>query len=492
MPRASKEKAPRRDAWQSPELFRDLCENANEMVQSVSPEGRLLYVNRAWCDALGYSREEAAGLDVFAVIHPDSVDHCRRSMAEVFQGHPQGHLEFSFRAKDGRTVEVSGSARCWFEDGRPVATSGIFREVTEERRLRQEQARLFDLSLDLLCVAGTDGTFRQVNPAFERVLGYPEKELLSRPFLELVHPEDRAATVQELERLAAGDPVVDFRNRYLAHDGTVRWLAWRAAPLAGTDLVYAVARDVTEERRAQDMIERQAAELASSHAELEQFVYAASHDLRAPLRVAGNLAQWIEEDAPRDLPEKVRLHIAQLRERVRRLDVLIEDLLRYHRAGGAPPEPERVDTAALVRDLAALLAPPPGFTIVAGSGLPVLDTPRAPLELVLRNLVGNAIRHHDRPQGKVRVEARRGGEFHEFIVADDGPGIPAEHHERIFGMFQQLRPRDEVGGTGMGLALVKRIVEVHGGRVWIVSGPGRGAEFHFTWPARPATGSSGG
>lgn len=470
------------------EMFRDLCENAQDLVQSVSPEGRLIYVNRAWCEVLGHAADEAAGRDVFEFIHPDSVEHCRAAFGAMLRGEPRREVEFAFRARDGRRVEVAGSARCWFERGRPVATSGIFREVTAEKRLRHERERLFELSLDLLCVAGTDGFFKQVNPAFERVLGYRSEELLRRSFLDFVHPDDVPATVAEVERLAAGQPVVDFKNRYRTRDGSLRWLAWRAAPLPGTDLVYAVARDITEERRVAERMARQAEALARSNADLEQFVSAASHDLRAPLRAIGRLADWIEADLPEDAPAGVREHLARLRQRAQRMDALIEDLLRYHRAIGEAVAPERVDTAALVRDLAALLAPPAGFEVVAAPGLPVLETARAPLELALRNLIGNAVKHHDRPGGTVTVSARRRDGVHEFTVADDGPGVPAEHHERIFGLFQQLRPRDEVEGTGMGLALVRRTVELQGGRIRVESGPGRGAAFHFTWPERPPAG----
>jgi len=468
----------------APGLFRDLCENANDLIQSVSPEGRLLYVNRAWRETLGFGESEIAGLDVIDVVHPDSRDHCRAALREVMSGKTLGDLEFAFRTKDGRRVEVSGSARSWFENGQPLATSGIFRQVTAEKHLKEERDRLFELSLDLLCVAGTDGYFKQVNPAFERVLGYSREELLSRSFLDFVHPDDRARTLEAIAVLAQGHPVVDFKNRYRARDGSYHWLAWRSAPLSGTHVVYAVARDFTEERQAQEVIVRQAEALARSNADLEQFVYAASHDLRAPLRTIGQLADWIEEQVPGEGTEKIREYLALLRQRVGRMETLIGDLLEYHRAEHAATAPIRVDTTSLVRNLATLLAPPDEFRIHAEPGLPVFEAPRAPLELVLRNLISNAIKHHDRRDGRVSVSGRRLDGFYEFVVADDGPGIPRDHQERIFGMFQQLKPRDRLEGSGIGLALVRKIVVRHGGAIRVVS-DGRGAAFHFTWPAVP-------
>jgi PAS domain S-box-containing protein len=464
------------------DLFRDLCENATDLIQSVTPEGRFLYVNRAWLDTLGYGREEVDGLTVFDVIHPDSREHCERVMRDVMRGEQAMRIEAEFRAKDGRKIAVEGTAQCMFRDGNPVATSGIFRDVSDRARARDELDRLFNLSLDLLCIAGTDGYFKHINPAFERVLGYTRQELLSRSFIEFVHPDDRQGTLREVENLASGRLVVDFRNRYRARDGSFRWLAWRASPLADQGLIYAVARDVTDEKRMQELMARQSAELARSNADLEQFAYVASHDLRAPLRAIANLSEWIEEDMPAELPEKVKGHIEKLRRRVERMENLTEDLLRYSRVGHEPEEICHVDTAEMIRDLTSLLAPPDGFTVEVAPGMPVFETVKAPLEQVFRNLIGNAFKHHDRTAGTVVFACSDVDPWYEFSVRDDGPGIPEKHQETVFAMFRKLESRDRVEGTGIGLALVKRIVESHGGNVRLESKLGEGSTFRFSWP----------
>lgn len=465
-------------------FYRDLCENAHDLIQSVSPEGRVLYANRAWREALCVLPDELERLNIFDVIHPDSRDHCRVALGEVMEGRPLDDLAFAFQARDGRRVEVEGNARVRRDPAGDAYTCGIFREVTAQRWLEQELDRFFNLSLDLLCVAGTDGYFKQVNPAFERVLGYPRDELTRQSFLEFVHPEDKEETLRQVAQLAGGLPVVDFRNRYRARDGSWRWLAWRSAPLPERGLIYAVARDVTEQIRIEERMKRQAAELARSNADLEQFAYAASHDLRAPLRQIDTLAEWIEEELHDPAQRSLTEHIHTLRSRVKRLDALIADLLLYHRAGHAKETAEEVDVARMVHDLAALLGPPPTFRVEAGPGLPVFETARSPLELVLRNLIGNAIKHHDRADGRVTVSARETADGFEFAVADDGPGIPEDQREKVFAMFHTLRSRDEVEGTGIGLSLVRRLVERFGGRVWVDSEAARGACFRFTWPLR--------
>jgi PAS domain S-box-containing protein len=463
------------------EMFRELCENAQDLIQSVAADGRLLYVNQAWLDALGYRHENVTGKSVFDFIHPESLDHCQQSFAQVFGGRLLHNVEFSFRARNGRRVEVLGSAGARSVNGKVVSTSGIFHEITETKQHEMERQRLFELSLDLLCVAGLDGYFKQINPQFERALGYAREELLSRPFVDFVHPDDREKTILEVEKLNRGEPTVDFQNRYRASDGRYLWLSWRAAPMTGMGLVFAVARDITREKQTQELMVRQAEMLARSNADLEQFASTASHDLRAPLRGIDHLAEWIEEDMPADTPQKVRDHLQRLRRRVQRMDVLIEDLLRYYRSERLDDHVETVDAKALVEDVAQLVGPPSGFTIIARDDLPTFETAKAPLELVLRNLIANGVKHHDRGNGKVTVSAKKIDGGYEFTVEDDGPGIPPDHLERVFEMFSQLKPRDEVEGSGIGLALVRRIVERYRGRVSAES-DGRGTAFHFTWP----------
>jgi len=252
--------------------------------------------------------------------------------------------------------------------------------------------------------------------------------------------------------------------------------------------------DVTERKRAQaallelntsleQRIEERTLELARSNRELDQFAYIASHDLKAPLRAITNLAQWIQKDSADGLTPTSQEHLIKLRARVARMERLLEDLLTYSRVGRQRHQPEWVDTAMLIRGLRYILVAPPGFRIELQMPLPVLHTEQAPLEMILRNLIGNAIKHHDRPaEGVVEITATERGDWVEFAVKDNGPGIAPEHHERIFQIFQSLRPRDEVGGSGMGLAIAKKAVENHGGTLHVESQLGQGATFRFTWP----------
>ncbi len=345
----------------------------------------------------------------------------------------------------------------------------------------QDLRRLFELSLDLMCVAGFDGFFKRVNPAFEQLLGHSQEALLGSSFLEFVHVDDRERTLAEVEHLSRGSLTVDFENRYRTASGDYRWLAWRSTPVVEQGLIYAVARDITEQKRVQRLLTRQAQELRRSNADLARFAYVASHDLRAPLRSIVNLTRFVEEDLGEGLPEKTRAHLDELRRRALRMKALTDDLLVYSQAGGEG-EIAEVDTGKLVDDIAFLLDPAEGFTVETTGEMPVFETARGPLEQVLRNLIGNALEHHDRSEGRVTVSSRELGEFWELTVRDDGPGIPEDDQDRVFHAFERLGEIGEGGGTGMGLAIVQRIVTSFGGRIHLEPGGGRGATFRFSWP----------
>jgi two-component system CheB/CheR fusion protein len=273
----------------------------------------------------------------------------------------------------------------------------------------------------------------------------------------------------------------------------VRILPYRTAE-DSIDGIVLTFIDITARKQAEDAlrqlnmhlemrIEERTLELMRSNRELDQFAYVASHDLKAPLRAIHNLADWVMEDAAAVLPPSSKGHLDKLRSRASRMEKLLDDLLAYSRAGRHLHQPEWIDTEDLVRGIQLFLLLPAGFAIRMQPEMPKLFTERVPLETVLRNLIANAVKHHHQPQeGVVRIRAEDEGDKVAFSITDNGPGIASQHHERIFQLFQSLKPRDQVEGSGMGLAIVKKIVESQGGRIEIVSEQGQGATFRFTWP----------
>ncbi len=260
---------------------------------------------------------------------------------------------------------------------------------------------------------------------------------------------------------------------------------------------HALARQLEAERSLSDRLaaasaaaesalaERNAASAAleRSNRELNQFAYVASHDLKAPLRGIANLAQWVEEDLGAAMTERSREHIRVLLSRVRRMESLIDGILAYARAGRGAGQVEEIDVRQLLQEVRDLLAPPTGlFAVDLPGDLPRVAAVRAPFQQVWMNLLGNAFKHARREGAEVRIRAQDRGVQWEFSVADNGPGIAPQYHQRVFGIFQTLAARDKVEGTGIGLATVKKLVESEGGRVWVESQAGQGATFRFTWP----------
>ena len=216
--------------------------------------------------------------------------------------------------------------------------------------------------------------------------------------------------------------------------------------------------------------------------ELEQFAYVASHDLKAPLRGIANLAAWLQEDLEGKLTDATREQLELLRDRVKRMNALIEGLLDYSRIGRTDQFLEKVDVNGLLVEIVDSLSPPRAFRIDIAPDMPTLQTDRLQLSQVFANLISNSIKHHGGEKGNVWIKGTEKGDFYEFTVKDDGPGIAPEYHEKIFRMFQTLEAKDYDTDTGIGLALVRKIVQEHGGSIKLKSQQGKGAKFKFTWP----------
>jgi PAS domain S-box-containing protein len=347
-------------------------------------------------------------------------------------------------------------------------------------------ARLFAMSPDLLAAAGFDGMLKQFNDAWEQLLGWPRAELEAKPYLELVHPDDLDPTVAEIAKLAGGQTVTEYVCRVLTKDGAVRHIAWSGAP--GDEAFYIVGRDVTERLALEQELGRRAERLQATNAELQQFAYIASHDLSEPLRMVASYLNLLERRSGEALDEGGREFLGHARDGAQRMRALIDDLLLYSRVANEEARREQVDLRQVAAEVLEVLGPAiegEGAHVEVGS-LPTLEAePRQMLQL-LQNLVGNAIKFHAPDTAPtVRLSARRTQRACVVTVEDDGIGIPLADQERIFAMFTRLHGREQYAGTGIGLAICRRIAERHGGRIYVESEPGQGSAFHVLLPDTP-------
>jgi PAS domain S-box-containing protein len=359
-----------------------------------------------------------------------------------------------------------------------LAGISVTRELAARQRAEQELDRFFSLSLDLLCIATFDGRFIRLNPAWEKTLGYTLADLKAAPFLDFVHPEDRERTVTEMGRLVAGSNAVGFENRYRCKDGSYRWLLWMATPVPDRGLVYATARDITERKEAE-------VALRQANAELEAFSYSVSHDLRAPLRAIDGFARTLTLDAAPTLgPENLRL-LEVIRSSAKQMGQLIDDLLAFSRLSRKSLDAADVDLAALARAVVEEVRKAggrPGVEVVVAPLPPTRGDP-AMLHQALFNLVDNAMKFtRHQPAARIEIGTRAENGESIYYVRDNGAGFDMRYAAKLFGVFQRLHRTDEFEGTGVGLALVQRIVHRHGGRVWAEGAVDRGATFYFTLP----------
>ncbi len=319
-------------------------------------------------------------------------------------------------------------------------------------------------------------------------------------WLNAIHPEDKERTAIAWTESVRERRLHADEHRLRRFDGIYRYMRIRGVPLIGEDGAVrewvGIHTDIDERKRAEEALVQRAEEqvrlsknlsatavrLEERNRELEQFNYVVSHDLKAPLRAIGSLSEWIEEDLQYQLSDESRRNMNLLRARVYRLEALINGLLQYSRLGQTKMSFGLVPVAELLTQVIDRFGPPSGFTVTVEPSMPVLNTDRMLLGQVFTSLIDNAITHHDRLEGQVKITVSDEENFYKFAVSDDGPGIDERFYEKIFSIFQTLEPRDKRESTGIGLALVKRIIERQGGQSWVVSQLGEGSTFYFTWP----------
>jgi PAS domain S-box-containing protein len=360
------------------------------------------------------------------------------------------------------------------------------RRAPQDPRVSRESAeelmqRIVEAAPCGMVMIDAEGSIVLVNPQAESMFGYARAELLGNS-LEMLLPERFRAGHEGHRRHFAGAP--SMRQMGVGRDLTARRkdgsefpVEVELSPVPGDEdaLVLAAVTDITR-RKAMQL------ELRQANANLEEFTYAVSHDLKSPLRGISDLVEWIVEDLGGAEPQEVSRNLGRIRDRIHRLEMVIDDLLAYARAGTAFTDAVHVDLEDLLAGVLELLPRPAGFIVSLQIKARPFVTNKAPLESVLRNLINNAIKHHDLPTGCITIAVADVGRYCVFTVTDDGPGIPLASQDRVFRIFQTLatETRDH---SGIGLALSKRLVEAHGGWIKLDSKTGvRGTAFHVWWP----------
>ena len=359
--------------------------------------------------------------------------------------------------------------------------------ATYSRADEQQMAAIIESTDDAVLTKSLDGTIRSWNPGAERLLGYRAEEVIGGPIARLIPRELLDQETMIIDRLRRGERVAHFETVRRRKDGHQIDVSLTISPIRNQDGIVVgaskIMRDISARKRAETELLRSNLELQRINTELDEFVYTASHDLRSPLTNIAAVAQWILDDDA-TLSEKTQARLRVIQGRIERMKKLLSDIRDYARCGeymlGEP-----ITAMQLLNDAIDGLNVPQGFSVRGDAELDKWQTQRVPLGQILHNLIDNAIKHHDRDHGTIVVSVDRNGPLLRFAVTDDGPGIPPEYREEIFGMFKTLKPKDQVEGSGMGLALVRKIVTRMGGACGVEAANGRGATFWFDWPSVP-------
>lgn len=465
-----------------------LLDAAPNAMLIVDAAGRIRYGNRLAEQVFGYGREELLGLAIEDLLSPWD------AQASLTLRQPASGLRVAGMRKDGNEVTLELDLS-WLETEDGSMTMAAVRDIGGRERLREERwnaethlEHIIDSINDVVWSISPSGDqVLFVNSAWERVFGHSHLEAQSNPGLwrQTIHPDDRALAAEALATLLSQDQL-DLEYRIVRPDGEVRWISDHATvqrDVQGTPIrIDGIGRDVTRHKQS---MEQQAAlmhELKIANEELKNFAYAVSHDLKAPLRAIGSLAEWIATDYADKFDEEGQGHLRLLVGRVCRMNALIDGILEYSRVGRTDEKCTEVALDRLLHEAIDLLAPPAHIRIQVETPMPALQVNPTRMQQVFQNLLSNAIKYNDKPQGDVRVGCIAEKKHWKFYVRDNGSGIEQRHFERIFLLFQTLMPRDRVESTGVGLALVKKIVELYDGSVWLESTVGEGSTFYFTLP----------
>ncbi len=462
----------------------------------IRQDGRFIDLNEVFCRSVGYSREELLSMSVHdidpnypAEVWPEFWKTLKRAGSLTY--------ESCYRTKGGRVFPVEISSNFLEYKGKEYHCSFV-RDITSRRRaeegLRASEERyrtLVETVPDVIFSLSVDGSVTSLNPAFEKITGWSRAEWIGKAFHTILHPADRAHATGYFVNGLSGKISPIFEARVLSKSGDYLTGEFIGAPHIKDGTVIEVigfAREITDHKRAEEALKAKTQELARSNKDLEQFAYVASHDLQEPLRMVRSYVQLLARRYKSRLDSDADDFIHFAEDGALRMWRLINDLLTYSRVGtqGKALEPTDCETA-LQQSLNNLkVAIEENGVIVTRDPLPTVMADSPQLVQLFQNLIGNAIKFRGNEPPRVHVSANRNGDGWIFSVRDNGIGIAPEYAKRIFVIFQRLHSRDKYDGTGIGLAICQKIVERHGGDIWVESELGKGAIFYFTLPGSKA------
>ena len=445
----------------------------------------------------GYSVEDFSSRKVKfgEIIHKEDY---HRIMLEIEENRLEGNRTYQ---QSYRIINSKGEVR-WIEDLTLIEDDdyatvryhqGIITDITDKMlaklALEERETRFRNLvqnSSDITTILSADGVIYYESPMFFRLFDFEEIDIIGKNILDLIHTDNKESFSEFIEKLRNNkDETQTCIFRVQQRSGNWKYLEAIGNNLLEEPSIAGIvinSRDVTERVERDQQLLEYAENLEKINKELDQFAYIVSHDLKAPLRAINNLSDWIAEDLESIMKDDTRKNLSLLKGRIHRMEALINGILQYSRAGRMKAESVEIPIYDFVNDIVLNLAPPGHFVMKVQENMPTVKTEKVALEQVFSNFISNAIKYNSNPEPIVTIGFEDKGDMLCFFVQDNGPGISPEFHEKVFAIFQTLQARDSVESTGVGLAIVKKIVEENGGQAWVESAVDLGCKFLFTIP----------
>jgi PAS domain S-box-containing protein len=475
-----------------------------DMLAITNFEGYFLSVNPSWEKTLGFTAAELMAQPYLDLVHLDDRAETLAAAQQLSEGQAVIRFENRYRCKDGSYRWLLWSSKPYAEQNLIYA---VAHDITErkqaEESLRQSEAhfrQMADTAPVLIWISGTDKLRNYFNQPWLDFTGRTMEQEIGNGWAEGIHPDDFQRYLDIYFTAFDAQKTFKMKYRLRRFDGEYRWFADAGVPRFTSESEFlgyiGSCVDITELKEAQDVLEARTHELSNlnnllaqatpllneRNQELDSVVHIVSHELKAPLRAVSNLSEWIEEDLEGTISADTQHQVTLLRDRVNHMQTMISRLLDYARIERTQVVTEHVLVEELLYEVINSVAPEPTFQIIIAPEMPMFQTKRLLLYQVFVNLISNSIKHHERPNGSVHVSSQDKGAFYEFMVADDGPGIAPEYHDKIFMIFQIVNHQSCSESFGLGLSIVKKIVEKEGGNIRLESALGKGATFYFTWP----------
>jgi PAS domain S-box-containing protein len=354
----------------------------------------------------------------------------------------------------------------------------------------QELSLVASETINSVVITDSEGRIEWVNDGFTRLTGYEAGFARGKKMSEFLYgPQSELSVVNEIENRSFTENTFDTEVIKYNKDGEPVWVQENITRIQDeTDNLVRyifIESDITERKNSEHRMQEYLKNLEKTNRELDKFAYVVSHDLKAPLRAIGNLTGWIEEDTGHMLPNEVRKNFNLIKDRVVRMEALINGILDYSKVAKKNNQFETFALKNLIGDIIGMIGKPDGSHFIIPEDLPELTADKIKIQQVFMNLIGNAIKFNNKTEKKVKIESTDFGTHFRFSISDNGPGIDPRFHEKIFQIFQTINTRDDFESNGVGLAIVKKIIDEQESRIWVESKPGEGSTFHFTWPKKP-------